>query len=85
MVWPDRRPKPAMWEHRTIAAPIAIAPHDTGHADPGLAVRNRSDFVTLERVHGTWEAAIDGEVVASGEVPALAVGPARRPSCHSPG
>ncbi len=21
MVWPDRRPKPAMWEHRTIAAP----------------------------------------------------------------
>ena len=28
MVWPDRRPKPAMWEHRAIAAPIAVARHD---------------------------------------------------------
>ena len=26
MVWPDRRPKPAMWEHRAIAAPVTIAP-----------------------------------------------------------
>ena len=25
MVWPDRRPKPAMWEHRRLAAPVRIA------------------------------------------------------------
>ena len=26
MVWPDRRPKPAMWEHRNLARPVAVAP-----------------------------------------------------------
>ena len=24
MVWPDRRPKPAMWEHKRLAAPVRI-------------------------------------------------------------
>ena len=25
LVWPDRRPKPAMWEHKRLAAPVRIA------------------------------------------------------------
>ena len=24
LVWPDRRPKPAMWEHSALAAPVRI-------------------------------------------------------------
>ncbi len=85
MVWPDRRPKPAMWEHRAIAAPVTIGLHDAGRADPGLAVRNRFDFSTLDRVRGTWQAAIDGDVVASGEVPALGIGPGETAIVPLPG
>ena len=29
LVWPDRRPKPAMWEHRQLAAPVRIAGRPT--------------------------------------------------------
>jgi beta-galactosidase len=76
MVWPDRRPKPAMWEHRAIAAPVAIALHEGGDGEPGLAIRNRRDFTDLGWLRGRWEAAVDGEVVLAGEVPALTVGPA---------
>ena len=39
MVWPDRRPKPAMWEHKALAAPVRIAGDAGG---PGAAARRRS-------------------------------------------
>ena len=39
MVWPDRTPKPAMWEHRALASPIAVERGGEAAADhepPGL-------------------------------------------------
>ena len=36
MVWPDRRPKPAMWEHKRLAAPVRIGGDGRGsRAGPG--------------------------------------------------
>jgi beta-galactosidase len=64
MVWPDRRPKPAMWEHRALAAPVAIASVD---GDRALRVTNRQSFTDLGWLRSTWDVAADGEVVAHGE------------------
>lgn len=70
LVWPDRMPKPALWEHRALASPVGIAV-----ADGGLAVTNRRDFTDLAWLRVDWEVAVDGEVVAQGSLEAPAIGP----------
>ena len=69
--WPDRRPKPAMWEARTLNAPVAISLE----AD-GLRITNRQSFIDLGWLAATWELAVDGEGVASGalELPVVRPG-----------
>ena len=73
LVWPDRTPKPAMWEHRALAAPVRIA-----LVDGQLAITNRWHFTDLGWLRATWEAAIDGLVVARGSFDAFAIGPGER-------
>ena len=46
MVWPDRRPKPAMWEHRALAAPVGIAAAGDS-ARAGSRSHNRQHFRDL--------------------------------------
>ncbi|HEY4634251.1 MAG TPA: glycoside hydrolase family 2 TIM barrel-domain containing protein, partial [Candidatus Limnocylindrales bacterium] len=70
LVWPDRRPKPAMWEHRALAAPVAIALDDGG-----LRVTNRGHFRDLGWLRASWELAVDGDVVAAGAFDAPAIAP----------
>ena len=70
MVWPDRRPKPAMWEHKRLAAPVAIE-----LVDGGLRVTNRQHFTDLSWLRATWEVAVDGDVVAEGAFEAPSVAP----------
>jgi beta-galactosidase len=77
LVWPDRRPKPAMWEHKTIAAPVQIV----GLHDRRLGVLeivNRQSFRDLGWLRARWELAIDGRVTTSGEVTLEDVGPGER-------
>lgn len=59
--WPDRRPKPAMWEARALNAPIAIELEGAA-----LRVTNRQHFVGLDWLTASWELAVDGEPVATG-------------------
>jgi beta-galactosidase len=68
--WPDRRPKPAMWEARALNEPVAIA-----LVDDGLRVTNRQAFVDLGWLEAAWELAVEGEVVAGGRLELPAVGP----------
>ena len=72
LVWPDRAPKPALWEHRALAAPVAI---DFEPRDGRLTITNKQHFVDLSWLRATWEATVEGEVVASGEVVVPTVGP----------
>jgi beta-galactosidase len=69
--WPDRRPKPAMWEARALNAPIAIR-FDRG----SLHVTNRQHFADLAWLRATWELSVDGERLAGGalDLPAIAPG-----------
>jgi beta-galactosidase len=66
VVWPDRRPKPALAEHRQLATPVRLSWVD----DPGGDVRieHRQDFAPLDRFSLSCELLLDGEVVGSTDV-----------------
>src|SRR5258706_14890705 len=78
MNWPDRRPKPEMWEHRRLAAPMAIggSPADVrgGRGELG----NRQDFTDIGWLTGSYEVTVAGEPVARGEIELPALGPGGR-------
>jgi beta-galactosidase len=63
LVWPDRTPKPALWEHRALAAPVAIAFDPT---DRRLSIRNRQAVRDLSWLCVDWDVSVEGGVVASG-------------------
>jgi beta-galactosidase len=72
LVWPDRRPKPALWEHRALAMPVAIV----GTVRDGrLTVRNRQAVRDLGWLRADWDAAVGGRVVARGSFSPPAIGP----------
>ena len=64
MIWPDRRPKPAMWEHRRLAAPVRIAGGGADLADGRVEVSNHQHFRDLGWLRATYELAVDGEAIA---------------------
>jgi beta-galactosidase len=68
--WPDRRPKPAMWEARALNAPVAIELDGDS-----LRVTNRQHFVGVDWLTATWELAVDGEPLASGSLALPTIGP----------
>jgi beta-galactosidase len=72
LTWPDGTPKPALWEHRALAAPVAIA------FDPRsdrLTITNRRDMGDLSWLQADWELAIGGERAAGGSITLQPIGP----------
>ncbi|MDV9168701.1 glycoside hydrolase family 2 TIM barrel-domain containing protein [Streptomyces sp. W16] len=72
VVFPDRTPKPVMFEHREIAAPVRIE----CFRHEGIVLGNHQHFRGLEWLSGTWELALaDGRtLIAPAELPALRPG-----------
>jgi beta-galactosidase len=70
MVWPDRRPKPAMWEHRHLARPVVVTP-----ARGRVRITNRQWFRDLGWLRARVEVAVDGRVVQSAALAVPEVGP----------
>ncbi|MFF3935840.1 glycoside hydrolase family 2 TIM barrel-domain containing protein [Streptomyces phaeofaciens] len=72
VVFPDRTPKPVMYEHRELAAPLRLElfRHE------GLVVSNHQHFRGLDWLTGTWELVLaDGRTLtAAAELPALLPG-----------
>ena len=48
MVWPDRRPKPAMWEARALAAPIRLSGDPADLAQGRVTLANHQYFIGTE-------------------------------------
>lgn len=74
LVWPDRTPKPALWEHRALAAPVTLA---FDALTDRLTITAKPDVLDLAWLTVEWEAAIGGDVIASGAFPAPGIGAGR--------
>lgn len=72
VVFPDRTPKPVMFEHREIAAPVRIE----AFRHEGVVLGNHQHFRGLEWLSGEWELSLaDGDTLtAPAELPALRPG-----------
>ncbi|GAB4573858.1 MAG: beta-galactosidase LacZ [Anaerolineae bacterium] len=71
LVWPDRTPHPAMWECKKLFQPVRVEAVDL--AAGRIRITNRRYFAGLDDLHGTWEVMADGEVLAQGTLPPLAI------------
>ncbi|GAA4057622.1 glycoside hydrolase family 2 TIM barrel-domain containing protein [Streptomyces shaanxiensis] len=72
VVFPDRTPKPAMYEHREIAAPVRIE----CFRHEGIVLANHQHFRTLDWLSGEWELVLaDGRTLTGpAELPDLRPG-----------
>jgi beta-galactosidase len=77
MVFPDRTPKPAMWEHRQLAAPVRVT---SAGGEPGapLEIENRQSFRDLSWLRADLELTVDGRVVRSWAADLPTLRPAER-------
>ncbi|GAB4513023.1 MAG: hypothetical protein Kow0047_24540 [Anaerolineae bacterium] len=69
LIWPDRRPHPALWEHKRVLQPVWIEPIDLMSGKVKLI--NRYHFSDLSGLRGTWTLSADADVIQSGEIPTL--------------
>ena len=85
MVWPDRRPKPAMWEHRRLAAPVRIAGSATDVAHGRIEVSNHQHFTDLGWLRARYALTAAGVELASGSFDLPALGPGESAQVELPG
>ena len=92
LVWADRRPKPALWEHRQLAAPVRVgAPVAAGGdgaagvAGGSVELSNRQDFTGLDWLRAAWEVSAGGEVVGRGDLPLPDLAPGESATVPLPG
>jgi beta-galactosidase len=68
LVFPDRRPKPALWEHRHIASPVRISASAEDLAQGRIDVENRQDVRGLDWLDCAWQLSDETTLLASGRV-----------------
>jgi beta-galactosidase len=85
MVWPDRRPKPAMWEHKRLAAPVRIAGAPADLEAGRVEIRNHQQFSDLAWLRATYALTVDGVEVCAAAFDLPALGPGERAVVELPG
>lgn len=83
--WPDRRPKPAMWEHKQLALPVAVTATPQEAAAGRITLRNKGDVHDLRWLTAHWDVAVDGSITASGDLTLPALAPGARTTIAIPG
>jgi beta-galactosidase len=73
LIFPDRTVHPPMMEVRKLFQPVRMKAVDLQNGS--VEISNWHDFSTLEHLRGTWELALDGEIIQSGELPLLKIQP----------
>jgi beta-galactosidase len=73
IVGADRVPHPALWEFKAVAQPVAVTWDD--EAAGRVRVRNKRDFTSLADLLGCWTLEVEGDLVAAGDLPAMAIPP----------
>ena len=78
MVFPDRRPKPAIFEHMFLASPVRVAGGAAAAAaalEGRVTLENRGEFRDLAWLRATWEVTLGGEPAGGGDLPLPAIAP----------
>ena len=78
LVWPDRRPKPAMFEHRQIAAPVRVSASAQDLAAGRIKIENRQDWRDLGWLAASFEVTAGDEVVSASDLVLPAIPPGAR-------
>jgi beta-galactosidase len=78
LVFPDRTPKPALWEHKYLARPVRLEGSVEDAARGRLTIANWQHFRDLSWLRAEWQVCDDGVVVAYGELPLPALPPGAR-------
>ncbi len=84
LVWPDRTPHPAMAELKYVHQPVQLRAKVTERGPAALSVHNEYAFRDLRHLLGTWELAVDGQLVQSGKLPRLQTAPGQEETIHIP-
>ena len=74
LVTADRKPHPHIWEVKKVYQPVSVESVDLEKGR--IRIENRYDFRDLSHLVAEWSVRSDGEVIASGRLPALSA-PAR--------
>lgn len=71
LTWPDRTPKPALYEYADLGSPLRFRPSDLKRGR--VVVVNLQDWRDISWLAAEYDVRVDGEVVASGpfELPEL--------------
>jgi beta-galactosidase len=78
MFWSDRRPKPAMYEMRTIAAPLSISKKNLEELT--FEVWNKHFFIDSGAYSLHWEVTVEGLAIDSGVIPIGKIAPQMKKS-----
>jgi beta-galactosidase len=73
MVFPDRSPKPAMYEFKAIAAPLKFSSNSA--AAGKFTVFNKNFFITTSDYQVMWEITANGDVIDFGKVSVPEIAP----------
>jgi beta-galactosidase len=84
LVWPDRRPKPALWEHKQLASPARATADAAGLRKGRLEIENRQHFRDLSWLRARYEVSVDGEVFLEGDLALPAIAPGARATVKLP-
>jgi len=76
LIWPDRKPHPAMHEYKKVIQPVDVRAKSL--ATGSIEVINKNFFKGLADLEGSWELAVDGEVVKKGRLPKLNIAPGKK-------
>jgi beta-galactosidase len=84
LLWPNRTPKPALWEHRQLAAPVRASASPDALRAGSIELANRQSFTGLDWLRASWQLTADGEVVGGGELPLPDVAPGKSATVRLP-
>lgn len=84
LVWPDRRPKPALWEHKQLAAPVRATATAAGLREGRVKVQNWGEVRDLGWLRARYEISVGGDVIAQGEVKLPRLKPSQRGELQIP-
>jgi beta-galactosidase len=85
VTFPDRTPKPSLWEHKQIHSPVRVVSGVAAARAGRVTLENRGDFRDLGWLRAAWSVDGAGGVLAGGQLPLPPVAPGDRAEAAIPG